>query len=214
VLVWNGDAVGWLIHSVPKWPPSTFPSSLAHIAPGECIYGQSFVWLTLPRDRLDDIKTQLVLMQASVYHATPEPWRDMPRHATQMTINTITLSLSPGGGLLHMAKHAKWNRDLFEDAIVPVSGPCLTETWSRPGQPATAHVGRITRVCWDNDAVAYNSCDDHSKWAVSLDSPWTYIGDINAMASQFHRGGGGALIRDPALWAAMRSLVADYTPLE
>ena len=179
---------------------------LSRIEPGECVYGQSFVWLTQPRDRLDEIKAQLVIMQAHVYHATPEPW---PRGSASaaVLINTMVLS-STEDRMLHVGKHAKWNGDLFEDAIVQTFGSCLTETWARPGQPPTPHVGRIMRLHWNTYDISYGNCDDHSKWAVSVDSPWTYIGDIYAMTSQFHRGGGGVLINNRSLWTAMKSIIA------
>jgi hypothetical protein len=213
VLTWDASTVGWLVHSVPKWP-ATLP--VAPLPLAECEYGQSFVWLTLPAARLPEVLGQLRLMQAHVY-ASSDDAEDARLFVAggeddDPTSWVRTVQLSPG--VLHIAKHARWGRDLFEDAIAPeIGGVLATETWSRPGQPPTPHVWRVTGVRWPPQQalgdIAYSASCDHSKWGVSLSGarPWTWVGDVNAMASQFHRGGGGVLIRDSGAWLAMHSLV-------
>jgi deoxyribonuclease-2 len=55
----------------------------------------------------------------------------------------------------------------------------------------------------------YVEQQDHSKWAVSdsAEDPWVFVGDINRMPSQHHRGGGGVVIRDAALWRAFTAMI-------
>jgi Deoxyribonuclease II len=214
IVVYDDTYVGWLIHSVPKWPkviedPSSSSLVLSEIDHDECIYGQSFLWLVLPKACMGDILTQLKLMQAHVYHAPKDVFvpRKRAPAAAYMT-RQVTLNQN----LLHIGKHSKWGKDIFEDLVVPTigGGKCTTETWSRPGQAPSANVDRIKSICWSCDhMVKYNDEQDHSKWAISCDpeNPWVFIGDINAMSSQFYRGGGGMLIKHPELWRAMHSLI-------
>ena len=215
ILAWNDTTLGWMIHSVPKWP-ADFGKSIPPIPPGECKYGQSFAWLTLPVSRRDDVLAQIRLMQAHAYcmydsqgkvvYREPTTREAAPPPAVQFAAIQLSDVVS------HVAKHSKWGKDLFQDGIVPHFGGSKweTETWSRPPQPPTKDVTRVTMVSWVKPAISYSDEQDHSKWAVSLDkkNPLTYIGDINAMLTQFHRGGGGLVIKDSNLWKAMSSLVS------
>ena len=214
ILAWNDTTLGWMIHSVPKWP-AVIGETIPLIPPAECLYGQSFAWLTLPVSWRDDVLAQLRLMQAHAYcvydsqgsftYRDPTTRQAAPPPAVQFA--TIQLS----NAVSHVAKHSKWGKDLFQDGIVPLfGGKWQTETWSRPPQPPTKDVTRVTMVSWAKPVIRYATAHDHSKWAVSLDkkNPCTYIGDINAMSSQFHRGGGGVVIKDLNLWKAMSSLVS------
>lgn len=211
IVAWTEEKVGWMIHSVPKWPDTFGTEQLPEIRPAECEYGQSFVWLTLPIQSRDDILGQIRLMQAHVYEDTHSQHKPRQRAPTaDKQLQTIQLSQN----VFHIGKHSKWGMDLYEDGIVPVfKGNWVTETWSRPGQPPTKRVGRVGRVRWarPSPAITYNDDMDHSKWAVSCGKKsnhmYSYIGDINAMESQFHRGGGGVVIRDANLWKALSDLI-------
>lgn len=217
ILAWNDTTLGWMIHSVPKWP-SVFGKSIPLIPPAECVYGQSFAWLTLPVSKRDEIVDHIRLMQAHPYCVSdskgsfafrePTTRQAAPPPANQFTVIPLSDSVT------HVAKHSKWGKDLFQDGIVPLLGgsKCKTETWSRPQQPPTEDVTRVKLVSWAakvKPAISYNDEQDHSKWAVSVDkeNPWIYVGDINAMLTQFHRGGGGVVIKDLNLWRAMTSLI-------
>ena len=213
VIVHNDLYMGWLIHSVPKWPKppqvNTGGITFGQIDHNECIYGQSFAWLVLPRTFLSDALYQLKLMQAHVYfmlNTKYEPRKRAP--SLKNMTNILNLDLN----VMHIGKHSKWGKDIFEELMVPTIGgmKCMTQTWSRPRQPPTTNVSRIQKICWKVDThVVYNDEQDHSKWAISCDqdTSWVFLGDINAMESQFHRGGGGILIKNETLWTAMHSLL-------
>ena len=215
ILAWNDTTLGWMIHSVPKWP-SSFGKSIPPIPPPQCEYGQSFVWLTLPVSRRDDIVAQIRLMQAHAYCVYDSKrsfaYRDPTTRQAAPPPTHQFASIQLSDVVYHVAKHSTWGKDIFQDGIVPLFGgsKCTTETWSRPSQPPTRDVSRVAMVSWAKPAIRYTEEQDHSKWAVSLDKtdPWVYIGDINAMLSQFHRGGGGVVIKDLDLWKAMSSLVS------
>eukprot|EP00731_Ephydatia_muelleri_P009051 Em0004g1389a len=215
ILAWNDTTLGWMIHSVPKWP-AVIGETIPLIPAAECEYGQSFAWLTLPVSRRDDVLAQIRLMQAHAYcvhdsqgsftYREPHPRHAAPPPARSFVVIQLSDVVS------HVAKHSKWEKDLFQDGIVPLFGGAKweTETWSRPHPHPTKDVTGVKMVSWAKPAISYNNEQDHSKWAISLDKkkPWTYIGDINATSSQFHRGGGGVVIKDLNLWKAMSSLVS------
>ena len=51
ILLWNEAEIGWLISSVPDWP-ETLLSPIPH---AETEYAQSFIWIVLPIEKLNDI---------------------------------------------------------------------------------------------------------------------------------------------------------------
>lgn len=59
--------------------------------------------------------------------------------------------------------------------------------------------------------ISYDEHKNHSKWAISdKDTCCVWIGDINAMTSQFHRGGGGLIIKDDQiLWDKFNKIISE-----
>jgi hypothetical protein len=199
VIVWNNDEVGWLIHSVPKWP-SVISNSIPN---PECEYGQSFAWIKLPISALPNIISQIQLMHAHVYHDPNQMYKPY-LHAPSILINLIKLT----DNIYHIAKHEKWNDDIFEHGLANdfPNSKWKSETWSRPEQPSTEHVNRIHGLCWDK--FKYNEKQDHSKWVISdKNTSMVCIGDMNAMSSQFKRGGGFLLIKNEVLWNHLNSII-------
>lgn len=202
IIVWNETEVGWLIHTLPNWP-ETLLNPLSH---AECEYGQSFIWITLPINKLPTILKQLQIMHSHIYHDTSKIFIPLKHPSEDQLINLVELD----SNLYHIAKHNKWGKDLFEDGLVVDfhGSTWKTETWGRPLQTSTTNVERIHKVCWDD--VAYYGYQDHSKWAVSdYNTSCVWIGDINAMTSQFHRGGGGLIIRDELLWKLFNEIISE-----
>jgi deoxyribonuclease-2 len=203
IVVWDEARVGWLVHSVPSWPASFDGRHVSDLEDHQTKYGQSFVWLNLYRDQLDIVMRQLTLMevhvcirggQSVVPDASTEPSGCLFR----------TVLLAPG--VMHVAKSARWGKDLFEDLLCSeFGGYCLAETWLRPRCEPTEHVTDVEMVRWPGTGVVYHESHDHSKWAVA-DNGWTFIGDINRMTSQRHRGGGGVVLIDLELCRLMLCL--------
>lgn len=202
ILVWNESEIGWLIHSVPKWPYellNTIPNS-------ECEYGQSFAWIILSIDKLPIILSQIELMQVHVYHDPQNIFKKLrySSHSSETLIHLLELS----DGIYHIGKNPKWDNDIFENGLANKfpNSTWQTETWSRPGQKPTDHICRIQKVKWGDHI--YCDTQDHSKWGISDDdTSIVCVGDINAMLSQFKRGGGFILFKDKKLWDMFKSII-------
>ena len=212
VVVWDSKTLGWLIHSAPLWP-STFIEQNGHqtIAPipqAETEYGQSFVYLTMPVGRLPEVISQLQMSDVHMYGVedNDNKWSRRKRApAKKDALSTIKLSDT----VTHVSKHRTWAQDLYADYLAPTLGPLIQETWTRPGLDPTTDVLNAEELAWPVGDIKYNEKQDHSKYgmAQSDDKPFTYIGDVNRMTSQKHRGGGGVIIQDAELCKAFRSLV-------
>lgn len=216
----------WLVHSVPRWPPSKVSTAegALDIPAAECVYGQSFAWVPFAVTHLDTALAHVRVMQAHVYSTSSESATSRLRsesagHALSPNEWHEMLDIVPG--ITHCAKHAVWGRDLYEDGLFPglfLGRSCAVESWMRPHTPASLHVRNVDTVSWSmqlttglSEPMSYVSSADHSKWAVtdaqppqtSRDAGRTFIGDINRMPSQFHRGGGGFVFEDAELWAGL-----------
>lgn len=197
VLSWNNYTISWLIHSYPNWPMETldFPTTK---------FGQSFIHLTLPIALLSKVLAHLKLMNVYVYKST----FDLSKLIIS-DINIDSIQLFEEESIYHIAKNAKWDKDIFDDYLVSLFGcNIFCESWMRPICKDTEHVDNVTVIQWPN-GIRYNETQDHSKYAFSINSynPWVYIGDLNHTTSQSHRGGGGVLIKHPLLWDAFYKLV-------
>ncbi|KAI8779435.1 deoxyribonuclease-2, partial [Biomphalaria glabrata] len=62
--------------------------------------------------------------------------------------------------------------------------------------------------------VKFNETIDHSKWAISKESPsyWTCASDINRKSTQFKRAGGCLCLKDQRVWTSFNNIIAHYQP--
>lgn len=212
VLAWDDKTIGWLIHSVPKFP-ATFleengQQTIAAIPQAETEYGQSFIYLTMPVARLPDVIGQLQLSDVYMY-GIEDPagvWsRKKKAPAKKDALKTIKLSDT----ITHVSKHKAWQQSIYDDYLAPTFGKLIQESWLRPGYDVTDDVLSAEELAWPRGDVKWNERQDHSKWAVSRDdnNPWAAVLDLNRMTSQKHRGGGGVVIQDAELSKAFKSLV-------
>ena len=204
VLMWNDREIKWLIHSCPNFPFAVNP--ICGLPESACIYGQSFICLSLQVSHIDDILRHLKIMNAHIYLMSPSAsilYAGIEQPTGVFDVLKFT------DDIWHVGKGRKWGQDLYEDGLSRLfGGGELVETWMRPKAPDTKNVDNIEEIKWPN-GVSYTEEQDHSKYGFSLtgSKPWVFIGDINHQKSQSKRGGGGIIIRDHRLWQAFYSLV-------
>ncbi len=199
--------VGWLVHSCPSWPSDINP--VPEIPHSAYTYGQSFVWVLLPIERLNDILRHISLMESHVYLRSGDIFNDVDVVPHSLTAHVDTVYFNDY--VWHIAKTHKWGLDIFEDyCATTLGGGVAVETWMRPALPDENSVSNVRRVRWP-DGTTYDDDNDHSKWAISKTSekPWVYVGDVNHQKSQAHRGGGGMIIIDVQLWTLFAGLIRE-----
>lgn len=223
VVVWNAEKAGWLIHSVPLWPPAFTETLdgkeiLDNIKDDQVKFGQSFAWVDIPRGNLQRLLRHAALMQPSVYAVNDAKgeWQPMAKAPKEPEKRIEWIGIN--ADLQHVAKCRQWGKCLFKDGIIAslYTSPCVAETWCRPKPTPTADVANAVVLAWPGSqpSVAYHESQDHSKFAYACEpSPdvekvgWAYVGDINNMKSQWKRGGGGLVFFDNRVREGLRQLV-------
>jgi len=210
VVIWDTKRIGWLIHSVPKYPDITNEKTFQQIDNSQLIYGQSFLYMEIDYTQsvFKTILQHLSLMEVHIYHQTDSSPEIHVKEKLPVTYHFTK-------NVVHIAKSSTWGKDLYEDYLCDyINSSVLCETWGKPYTPSTSKVKNARNVKWSEDEQ-YQSTQDHSKYAVSMDQdrPWVLFGDLNHMGSQARRGGGGMLIYHPVLWSAMNRLLIDYTEI-
>lgn len=192
ILAWNNNIITWLIHSVPKFPESfDGTNKFPDINHSELEYGQSFIFIKLDIKNLENILTQLFIMKPNIYISNFNYDNFKKLHKK----NEYKI-LKINEKIYHVTKSHIYNKDLYEDILIPnFGGPCYTETWVR-GHHCTENeqCKMINKISWNN-GIEYIHTQDHSKYCYS-DKNWVMVGDLNRMTSQFKRGGGGIIIKD------------------
>ena len=213
VVLWDTKRIGWLIHSVPKYPHITNENKFQTIEPPQLIYGQSFLYMEIEytQSTFKTILEHLSLMEVHMYHQT-----DVSHTLQTVRVKEkVPVTYHFRKNVVHVAKSSVWGKDLYEDYLYDyMNSVVLCETWGKPSSPSTNKVKNARNVRWTDDEH-YQTSQDHSKYAVSMDreKPWVLFGDLNHMESQARRGGGGMLICHPVLWRAMNILLIDYTEI-
>jgi deoxyribonuclease-2 len=215
VVVWDDKRIGWLIHSVPKYPQIKQENTFEPIEQPQLIYGQSFLYMEIDNSQpvLNTILDHLTMMEVHIYHQTDDGIKNV--HISKKDKKNVILYHFTND-IFHIAKSSAWGKDLYEDYLSDyINAVVLCQTWAKPATPSTSKVKNVRTMKWDGDGDddEYQTTQDHSKYAVSMDSqrPWVLFGDINHMESQTRRGGGGMLIRHPALWRMMNHHLINYT---
>lgn len=122
-----------------------------------------------------------------------------------------------GETFLSFSKNTKSEGDLYSQIVAPgLAVDLLVETWRRgAGGPLTSNCTGGPYKVYNIENVnlplvespqattgSWKYISDHAKWAVSTDAekPFSCIGDINRMASQFRRGGGTVCFKSAPVW--------------
>ena len=235
VFALNEHSGFWLVHSVPRFPQvASNDRKLYDFPEDETNYAQSFLCVSLPPSELERLAPQFQLNRPQFYDGhMPEEWADRfsQLNATlngafnndEGAMNKVTFKSNMGKVFTSLAKNAKWEKDLYEDAVAPfVQSDLLVETWMRPAEPSFCSpdykydVVNIKHLDFGSTGAgasvfAFKETKDHAKWALSSapNSNWVCIGDINHQMSQQKRAGGTVCFEDTAVHMSYSSLIVD-----
>ncbi|GAB2846384.1 deoxyribonuclease II family protein [Pseudoduganella ginsengisoli] len=207
----------WLLHS---WPKYADPKSADMPTP---IYGQTFLCVSLDLATAGKIAAQMANHQEPQVYLTRVPSgldQADPLYALTQTLNpnapgdADVVDCTSRGGLPFkvIAKNRKWGKDFWNDLVGPTLNEDIdVETWIRGAIPPTQDSDGVHQT-YDVKYIdlrqlgmpwTWPETHDHAKWAISVESDWICVGDINRMVSQEKRGGGTIAFQDSRLWAAL-----------
>lgn len=218
IVAWNDTKVSWLIHSVPNFPRKFDGKTISVIEKSEHLYGQSFMYVETSANLYQEVINRVHMMHANVYLSKNEPpFTKEPKKNKIVQFKELKLSES----IIHIAKPPAHTHDIYQHIANYEEGEWLVETWKRGHEikdqvpegcisccwnsGSKSVIKEVKRLSWED--VDWKESNDHSKWAASESYLW--IGDLNRMTSQFTRGGGGFLIKNPKLAKAFRKLVVE-----
>jgi len=202
IVTWNETRIGWLIHSVPRYPEVFTGNSISHISPSELIFGQSFLYVEQSRSNvsLEQVLQQIFWMKPNIFHVRNLPTvQPYPSHPLE--IKTLHWSKT----MTHLAKSPDHATDFIGTELCKLSEePWHQESWKRGSHyPANPKLHSIKILNIDN--TPFTESQDHSKWAFTTGQVW--IGDLNHMQSQEKRGGGGMVMKHPELAKAFKAFM-------
>ncbi len=225
VLAFNpdDDSAFWLLHSTPRFPLTNQPG----FPEDEHIYGQTFLCISLK-----DVKTASMIARQMYHQQEPLIYEcHIPRSVSKndwlsrlsrgVNVNekdepcNIPFS-SKDGQMFHLiAKNRHWGKDFWIDLVGPELHVDLNvESWRRGKLPDTEDsdkkhdVDDVQTVNLSALGLDYkwHYTRDHSKWAVSQESDWVCIADINRQISQEKRGGGAICFQNKLLWKSLSQI--------
>lgn len=220
----------WLIHSVPRFPPTASDGWSGGMP--SYTYGQSFLCITFGIDELENVAKQISVIGPAFYdNNNPKgvgslvpTFQDLVDDVTDKTATLIKKVKSAGGATFtSFAEGKEWDHDLYEELVAPeLDSDLMTETWQNGAKsnvmptyckPDYKYEVHNIQDVKGADGTEWKSTKDHSKWAVSTAGSrkkFVCIGGINRQKSQDKRGGGTVCQSDAALWSAMQDRITSY----
>ncbi|XP_006206301.2 deoxyribonuclease-2-alpha [Vicugna pacos] len=230
VLLLDQEGGFWLIHSVPNFPPPA-SSAVYSWPPSAETYGQTLLCVSFPLTEFLDISRQLTYTYPLVYdHRLKEDFAQKFPHLEEVVKghhvprgpwnNSVTLTSRAGATFQSFAKFGNFGDDLYSGWLAEALGSNLqVQFWQKsPGiLPSNCsrvqHVLDVTQIAFSGPAgPTFSTTEDHSKWCVAPEGPWTCVGDMNRNQREEHRGGGTLCAQLPALWKAFQPLVKACKP--
>lgn len=206
------DNIGvWLLHSVPGFVQGlqsgqySFPDTARE-------NGQAFMCVTFPTPQVDTIARLLRTEYANVYaRQVPQAMKDKYPEVALLAKDSFVRALdqklyianltSVGGVALRAyAKRATLDDDLYSGVLAnDLKDDLAVQSWRNGagGKLPPACNSSYTVVNIDavqlrfdaNTSVTFNTTEDHSKWAVTIDRDVFCFASMNRMGSQETRGG-------------------------
>ena len=140
----------------------------------------------------------------------------------------LKIKTDSGYGFEWIAKSKYWSmpkkgeneaRDFWKDLVGPSLNCDLNvETWRRGLVFSDLDDSKQNKITKDSVAIdlknigleGYNWAftKDHAKWGISVskDPGYIIVADINRQISQAHRGGGGLVFKNQALWQSLKDI--------
>ncbi|QRY18884.1 ORF-14 [Teiidae poxvirus 1] len=215
-LVWNKDGGFWLIHSVPKFPPTEgygYPSKGIK-------YGQSFLCISLPFSAFVDLDDIFAVTFPRVYNCSvPEELTKMSNLCNKTIIEDsrtsgiVKIQSMKGDRYIVFGKSKSFSQDIVSGLMAPyLRSGLLSQTRQKLKTNCSIHYPVYNIKSMYLKSTFFPSVNDRSKLAVSFtyEDGWACVGDINRSPRQFQQGGGYVCTQNPNLYSSLRNSVIDY----
>lgn len=222
----------WIVHSVPKFP------ELLHS--GQYVFpenarenGQSILCVTFPTSQLETIANHLRLQYPNIYDSYAPDEMLSTHPALSLLLQNKFIKSAPWvlisplkdvkkNAFLSFAKHGRLDKDVYANVVASsLETNLFASTWRNGagGQLPADCDDKFTVTNVDgvrfalgrgNQSLSYSNTEDHSKWAISMESAKGYvcIGSLNRMKSQLRRGGETLCFRNPVIYKLLYRTVA------
>jgi len=197
IVAWNNNKIGWLIHSIPKYPSHSMTEDgvLPHISLDDAKFGQSMIYCEFPISYKNEILQQICMMDAQLYHYTNNIFNDEIKSTTnnediillyfkncskENTLNVVSLPktkhlIKSNINIRHYAKNRFYEKDIYEHIFSMrnyTALKCQPNTNYMPILCETWIRGQeLHSTQWVKNIQKlkeWNEQNDHSKWAISM----------------------------------------------
>lgn len=206
------DTVGvWLLHSVPKFVDGLQSGQYSFPDTGR-ENGQLFMCVTFPTPQVNTIARILRTEYANVYaRQVPQSMKDKYPEVALLAKDSFVrttdqklfiANLTSDGGIVLRAygKRATLDEDLYSGVLAnDLKDDLAVQSWRNgaggklpPACNSSYTVVNVDSIMlrFDADnAVTFNTTEDHSKWAITIDRDVFCFASMNRMESQETRGG-------------------------
>jgi deoxyribonuclease-2 len=214
-----------LIHSVPSFPVGpSMSSEYLGLGGNAYTYAQSFLCLSVSATTLNSVSYKYLLNRPHVYDflfpSSLEPTYGnisslvKGKYSTAKLCASEVLITEANTEFQLFGKTSEWNNDLYSACVAPtLQSDLLTETWIRgsaegPSCPTSGYETFDIQGLDFEKGFNWSETNDHSKWAIALNTTTLCIGDINRMTTQYSRGGGTACLSNSVLFNAFQKAVS------
>lgn len=217
----------WLLHS---WPKFAEPKAKKDPTP---MYGQTYLCLAISLATASQLAQQMAHNQEPQTYQCKTPADLSKTDPLYVLTQGVTLSPTPSTSVADLmtrgrlkfrviAKNRAWNDDFWNNLVGPtLKADIDVETWIRGDKiPLVADSDGVHKT-YDIKFInlgalgihmIWPESHDHAKWAITTDSNWVCVGDINRMVSQRKRGGGTIAFQNQTLWQALTKTSFILTP--
>uniref|UniRef100_A0A182P5R4 Mitochondrial proton/calcium exchanger protein n=1 Tax=Anopheles epiroticus TaxID=199890 RepID=A0A182P5R4_9DIPT len=230
----DGTTGYWLIHSVPKFPP-TVGTEYSYPHTG-MLYGQSFLCISLNATEMERVGQQLLYNEVTVYSSSVPPalagrFPTLKRVAQMAPVDMSppfysqqTIRSRAGVEFVTFAKSRHFGKELYADWIAPaLDVGLMVESWQHgsgnlPSECNRRHSVLNVREVSVGRTDRFTTLKDHSKWAVGdggtggTAEEWICVGDINRQEHQKQRGGGSVCQASRQVAGLYRGMIDEVEP--
>jgi len=205
----------YILHSMPKFPSLNGDGATISIKIPESAlkYGQHVYCVSLDRESIGHVMSNIPLMKPIIYHSTGM-FKSLPAKGKEHFL-VSQFHLPNGEDQWFLTKNPSFSGFLFEDVVSTYFGVNLaTESWGRPYQGphcSRLHSVNILKVAI-NGQDQWKNTNDHSKWTVSTGASGIKVAclcDMNRMNSQGSRGGSCLCSRSANLHRALSNIIKE-----